>query len=195
MVERYELLLQVLIPVVGFFLAITGTLVYFLKKERRQHNITKLENAIHRMGKFPEELNLYKVFEIYLDIFHLRKQKIFSKFFNESVRVVTSNINAQESFMHLDKFFENWISYRTDGVMILIHRSIAEQTREKVRGLAREVWESTKDEKNSRIRIAKFKNLIDQDYYREVYELMEHFYNDFDQLETLEKQINAPRRD
>lgn len=195
MVEKYELLLQVLIPVVGVFLLILIIVLYLLKKERRENRLTKLDNAVLRMGKFPEELNLYKVFEIYLDISYLGKQEIFAKFFDEAIRIVAKNINAQESFMHLDKFFENWASYRADGVMIIIHRGVALETRDRVRELARVVWESTKDEKNSQIRIAKFKNLIDKPYYEKVFELMPHFYNDFDELETLEKQKNAPKRD
>lgn len=187
MVEKYELLLQVLIPVILILGGAIFLLSYYYRKEKKKRQISDLENAILRIKQHPDDVDLYKIYEIYLDISGLKKQDIFFEFFKQAGGAISKNIEAQTSFGDLNKFFAGWSSYQEDSTMILLHKAIAEATREHVRKLGKDYWEELKNEE-PKVRTSKFLNAISKPYYSNVYDLHMYFYNEIDGVETLEKQ-------
>ena len=182
-----EKLLRILIPTVSIFVATVAIIWWFYRREKKKRQIAELENAILRIKQYPDDLDLYKIYEIYLDISGLKKQTIFFEFSKQAEEAISKSIMAQTSFVDLNKFFAGWSSYQKDFTMILLHKAIAETTRDHVRKLGKDYWEELKNEE-PKVRTSKFLNAINKPYYLNVYDLHMYFYNEIDSVETLEKQ-------
>lgn len=189
-VSETEILLRVLVPAsIAYILSIT-VFWWLYRREKKMRQISELENAILRINQHPEDLDLYKIYEVYRDISKLKKQDIFFDFSKEAGEIISKNIKAQTSFGDLNKFFAGWSSYEEDGTMILLHKAIAEATREHVRKLGKDYWEELKDEE-PKVRTSKFLSAILKPYYSNIYDLHMYFYNEIDAVETLEKQAKS----